>query len=128
MLANQIDWLAFDNKFDRLYADKGCPVQLTRVMIGSHYMKHAFDEIGESVVGRLLENGYLMYFCGFEFFIHGLPLDPSSLVRWRKRIGPKNMEQLLGEALETAKRGKYLTEARMERVNVDPTVKEKAFA
>jgi transposase, IS5 family len=128
VLANQIDWSAFDQQFGRLYADKGRPALSTRLMVGLHYLKHAFDESDESVVARLLENGYWMYFCGFEFFIHHLPLDPSSLVRWRKRIGPKDMEQLLAETLETAKRSDHLTESHLERVNVDTTVQEKAIA
>jgi IS5 family transposase len=128
VLANQIDWSVFDNKFGRLYADKGRPALPTRLMVGLHYLKHAFNESDESVVARLLENPYWQYFCGFEFFLHRLPLDPSSLVRWRKRIGPKDMEQLLAETLETAKRGEYLTERHMERVNVDTTVQEKAIA
>jgi IS5 family transposase len=128
VLANQIDWSVFDHKFGRLYADKGRPALPTRLMVGLHYLKHAFNESDESVVARLLENGYWMYFCGFEHFIHRLPLDPSSLVRWRKRIGPKEMEQLLAETLETAKRGGHLTEAHLQRVNVDTTVQEKAIA
>ena len=128
VLANQIDWAVFDTKFGRLYADKGRPALPTRLMVGLHYLKHAFNESDESVVARLLENPYWQYFCGFEFFIHRLPLDPSSLVRWRKRIGPKEMEQLLVETLETAKREEHLTESHMERVNVDTTVQEKAIA
>ena len=128
ILANQVDWSAFEKKFGKLYADRGRPALATRLMVGLHYLKHAFNESDESVVERLLENGYWQYFCGFEFFIHHLPLDPSSLVRWRKRIGPKEMEQLLVETLETAKRGEHLTEAHMERVNVDTTVQEKAIA
>ncbi len=128
VLANQIDWSVFEKKFGKLYADKGRPALATRLMVGLHYLKHAFNESDESVVARLLENPYWQYFCGFEFFIHRLPLDPSSLVRWRKRIGPKGMEQLLVETLETAKRGEHLTESHMERVNVDTTVQEKAIA
>jgi len=128
VLANQIDWSVFDVKFGCLYADKGRPALSTRLMVGLHYLKHAFDESDESVVARLLENPYWQFFCGFEFFIHRLPLDPSSLVRWRKRIGSKNMEQLLGETLETAKRGEHLTASHLERVNVDTTVQEKAVA
>lgn len=128
VLANQIDWSVFDDKFGRLYADKGRSALPTRLMVGLHYLKHAFNESDDSVVARLLENPYWQFFCGFEFFIHHLPLDPSSLARWRKRIGPKNMEQLLVETLETAKRGHHLTEAHLERVNVDTTVQEKAIA
>jgi IS5 family transposase len=128
ILANQIDWSVFEKKFGKLYADRGRPALATRLMVGLHYLKHAFNESDESVVERLLENGYWQYFCGFEFFLHRLPLDPSSLVRWRKRIGQKDMEQLLVETLETAKRGEHLTESHMERVNVDTTVQEKAIA
>ena len=127
-LANQIDWSVFDNKFGALYSEKGRPGKPTRLMVGLHYLKHAFNESDESVVDRLLENAYWMYFCGFEYFIHELPVDPTSMTRWRKRIGPKNMEQLLSETLETAKREDHLTKQHMERVNVDTTVQEKAIA
>jgi len=127
-LADQIDWTVFDSKFGSLYAEKGRPAKPTRLLVGLHYLKHAFDESDESVVARLLENPYWQYFCGFEFFIHRLPIDPSSLTRWRKRLGPKELELLLTETLETAKRGGNLTERHMERVNVDTTVQEKAIA
>lgn len=128
VLANQINWSVFDKKFGSLYSEKGRPGKSTRLMVGLHYLKHAFDESDESVVARLLENGYWQYFCGFEFFIHDLPLDPSMMTRWRQRIGSQNMEKLLSETLETAKRGEHLTEQHMERVNVDTTVQEKAIA
>jgi len=127
VLADRIDWSVFDKKFGSLYAEKGRPAKPTRLLVGLHYLKHAFNESDDSVVARLLENPYWQYFCGFEFFIHRLPIDPSSLTRWRKRIGPKGLEQLLSETLETAKRENYLTEQHMERVNVDTTVQEKAI-
>ena len=110
------------------YAEKGRPGKPTRLTVALHYLKHAFDESNESAVERLLKNAYWMYFCGFAYFIHELPVDPSSMTRWRKRIGSKNMEQLLSETLETAKREKHLTKHHMERVNVDTTVQEKAIA
>ncbi len=127
-LANQIDWSVFDKEFGSLYSEKGRPGKPTRLMVGLHYLKHAFDESDESVVDRLLENAYWMYFCGFDYFIHEFPVDPSSMTRWRKRIGPESMEALLSETLETAKRGNHLTQRHMERVNVDTTVQEKAIA
>lgn len=129
VLADRIDWEVFDNKFGPLYSEKkGRPGKPTRLMVGLHYLKHAFNESDESVVARLLENPYWQYFCGFEYFIHRLPVDPTSMTRWRKRIGPKEMEQLLSETLQTAKREEHLTERHMERVNVDTTVQEKAIA
>jgi IS5 family transposase len=127
-LANRIDWSIFDKKFGSLYAEKGRPAKSTRLLVGLHYLKHAFDESDESVVARLLENPYWQYFCGFEYFIHRLPIDPSSMTRWRKRLGSKELELLLTQTLETAKREGKLTEQHMERVNVDTTVQEKAIA
>ena len=58
ILSDQIDWTVFENKFGTLYADRGRPALPTRLMVGLHYLKHAFDESDESVVARLLENPY----------------------------------------------------------------------
>lgn len=128
-LADQIDWSFFDQEFSPLFVENvGRPGLPTRLVVGLHYLKHAFNESDESVVDHFLENPYWQYFCGFEFFQHELPLDPSSLVRWRKRLGPERLEKMLVQTLETAKRGKLLTERHVERVNVDTTVQEKAVA
>jgi IS5 family transposase len=128
-LAKQIDWQFFDSEFGRLFVENvGRPGLPTRLIVGLHYLKHAFNESDESVAGRFLENPYWQYFCGYEHFQHELPLDPSSLVRWRKRLGPERLEKLLVETLETAKRGKLLTPRHVERVNVDTTVQQKAVA
>jgi IS5 family transposase len=62
VLANQIDWAVFDQKFGRLYADKGRPALPTRLMVGLHYLKHAFNKSDESVVARLLEIPYWQHF------------------------------------------------------------------
>jgi len=96
--------------------------------VGLHYLKYAYNESDESVVERLLENPYWQYFCGFEYFEHEVPLDPSSLVRWRRRVGSEGMEKLLKETAETAKRRRFLKAGHVGRVNVDTTVQEKAVA
>jgi len=68
------------------------------------------------------------YFCGFEYFQHDLPIDSSSLTRFRKRLGPSGVEKLLEQVIETAKRGKHLKRSHLNKVNVDTTVQEKAIA
>jgi transposase, IS5 family len=128
-LADSIDWTAFDKDFGTLYVEKvGRPGLPIRLLVGLHYLKHAYNVSDENVVERFLENPYWQYFCGFEYFQHDFPLDPTTLVKWRKRIGPKGMEKLLQVTLETAKDKEYLTEKHLERVNVDTTVQEKAIA
>ena len=44
------------------------------------------------------------YFCGEEFFQHALPLDRSSLTRWRQRMGEDKLTALMQESLATAVR------------------------
>jgi IS5 family transposase len=129
VLANKIDWNRFDKSYGNLFAQKkGRPALPTRLVVGLHYLKHAYNESDESVVARFLENPYWQYFCGYKQFQHELPIDPSSMTRWRKRLGPEKIEELLLSTIDTAKEKNLLTERHVERVNVDTTVQEKAIA
>ncbi len=73
-----------------------------RLLVGLHYLRHAFNESDESVVDRWVENPYWQYFCGLGYFQHQFPLDPTLLVKWRHRVGPDKMEKLLAGTFETA--------------------------
>jgi len=129
VLAREIGWSEFERELGALYhPSAGRPGVATRLMVGLHYLKHAFDESDETVVARWAENPYWQWFCGGEYFAHELPIDPSTMTNWRKRVGPERMEKLLKETLETAKRKKLLTANDLKRVNVDTTVQEKAIA
>lgn len=97
-------------------------------MIGLHYLKYLFDESDESVVAKFVENPYWQHFCGCLYFEHELPCHPTSLVKWRRRLGTTGIEKLLTETLSTAKRERALTDSEIKRVNVDTTVQAKAIA
>src|ERR1051326_731058 len=128
-LAEAIDWERFEAELGPLYAeDIGRPGLPTRLMVGLHYLKYLFDESDESVVERYVENPYWQFFCGRTYFEHELPCHPTSLVKWRRRLGPAGVEKLLTETLSTAKRKGALGEREIKRVNVDTTVQEKAIA
>ena len=71
-------------------------------MVGLLYLKHAFDESDESVVARWVENPYWQFLCDLSYMQHELPIDPSSLSRWRKRVGAERLEKLLEETIKTA--------------------------
>jgi len=67
-LSREIDWSSFEQSFGVLYSPgvgrPGLPIQL---MVGLHYLKHAYGESDETVIDRWLENPYWQYFCGYEF-------------------------------------------------------------
>jgi IS5 family transposase len=128
-LAQRIEWSVFEAQFGPLYDDgTGRPGIPIRVMVALHYLKHIYDESDESVVEKFLENPYWQYFCGFEFFQHEPPIEPSSMTRWRRRVGEEGAEKLLQETVAAAKRAGQLKRVDVERVNVDTTVQEKAIA
>lgn len=128
-LAEAIDWPKFEQAFGLLYAEAvGRPGLPTRLLVGLHYLKYLFDESDESVVEKFVENPYWQFFCGCDYFEHELPCHPTSLVKWRRRIGTDGMEKLLTETLSTAKRKQALRESEIKRVHVDTTVQEKAIA
>jgi transposase, IS5 family len=129
LLTEAINWQVLDEQFGPLYAEGvGRPALSTRLMVALHYIKHLYDLSDDLVLAGFLENPYWQFFCGMEHFQHKLPCDPTSLVKWRKRVGAEGIEQLLKETIEAAKRHQALKKQEIERVNVDTTVQEKAVA
>jgi len=126
-LTNQIDWAAFDERFETHFKDQGRPAIETRLMVSLHYLKYTHNLSDEETVTRWVENPYWQYFSGRQHFEHKLPIDPSSMTRWRKRIGIEGAEELLGQTIKTAIKRKYLKKTQCERVNVDTTVQTKAI-
>ncbi len=127
-LADAIDWEYFEQEFGKFYVERvGRPGKSIRILVGLHYLKHAYDVSDEWCVEGFLENPYWQYFCGFEYFQHEYPLDPTTLVKWRHRIGEEGIEKLFLQTLATAKKMGLLSESHMNKVNVD-TVQEKAIA
>lgn len=128
-LAELIDWAVFDREFSpQFVSTTGRPALPTRLMVGLLYLKHLFALSDEDVVSRWVENPYWQYFCGERHFRHDLPCDPSSLVRWRQRIGEAGVEELLTQTIEAAKGSGTIKAKSLATVVVDTTVQEKAIA
>jgi transposase, IS5 family len=128
-LAGVIDWQVFERRFGELYHPHvGRPGVPIRLMVGLCYLQHTFALSDQAVVARWVENPYWQYFCGFDYLQLALPIDPSSLVRWRQRIGQDGLELLLQETIATAKRVAAVKPQSLERVSIDTTVQPKAIA
>ncbi|HYN25121.1 MAG TPA: IS5 family transposase, partial [Pyrinomonadaceae bacterium] len=84
-----------------------------------------FDLSDDAVCERWVESPYFQYFCGEEFFCHELPLDRSSLTRWRQRMGEARILALLQESLSVAVNSGALTPEDTRHVIVDTTVQPK---
>ena len=128
-LAASIDWQSIEKQLACCYSeDMGRPANATRLMVGLHYLKHTYNESDESIIERWVENPYWQYFCGYEYMQHQFPIHPTSMVKWRGRVGAERMEVLLKETLLAAMRENYIKPSDACKIIVDTTVQEKAIA
>ncbi|NJN05285.1 MAG: transposase, partial [Rhodobacteraceae bacterium] len=129
VLAKRIDWPFLSKKLGAVYTDgPGQPPLPTRLMAGLHILKYADNLSDDEVCARWLENPYYQYFCGEEFFRHRLPLDRSSMTRWRQRMGEERLTALLQESLGGGGEDGAAKPADFTRAIVDTTVAEKNVA
>ena len=66
-------------------------------MVGLHILKHMFDLSDDGVCDRWVYDPYFQHFCGEAYFRFELPIDRSSMSRWRDRIGPDGLEKVFQE-------------------------------
>ncbi|MHB1700343.1 MAG: IS5 family transposase [Acidobacteriaceae bacterium] len=107
---------------------RGRPARSPRLVAGLLYLQHAFDASDEAVVGTWVENPYWQFFTGETDLQTEAPVDPSSLTRWRKRIGEAGVETLLALTIEAARKAGMISKTSVDRVIVDTTVMPKAIA
>src|SRR5918995_71742 len=125
-LARQIDWRSFDEHFGTYYSEgTGRPATSTRLMVSLHYLKYTHDLSDEAVLRGGVENPYWQYLSGMGFFEYEPPIDPSSMSRWRSRVGEAGGEELLRQTIEAGLRMGVIKPSELRRVNVDTTVQEK---
>lgn len=118
VLANLIDWKRFDAVLADCYSvDIGAPAKAIRLLVGLHYLKHAFNESDESLLERCVENPNWQYFCGFETMQHEVPLHSTFLTKWRQRVGVDKLAEMLHETIALAVREKQVTKQELAQVN-----------
>ena len=127
-LAGLIEWSRFEQGYGALYTEQGRPGLPTRLMVGLQFLKHIKALSDEQVCAQWVENPYFQAFCGETYFQHELPLERSSMSRWRERIGPDKLEAVLAESIAAAVKGGAVQRKHFERVTIDTTVETKAVA
>ncbi len=119
-LATLIDWEFFEREWAGFFpSTRGRPATSPRLVAGLMYLQHTFNLSDEAVVARWVENPYYQHFTGETFFQQHPPIDPSSLVRWRKRIGEEGVEWLLTKTIEAGRNSGTITDNSLKRIAVD---------
>jgi IS5 family transposase len=127
-LAKRIDWQACEAKFGGLYASGvGRPGHPIRLMVGLQLLKQICNVSDEELVSVWIENPYWQHLCGEQYFRHELPIDPSLMTLFRKRIGTDGCEFILGLTVQVGLETKTIAQSSLAVVNIDTTVQDKAI-
>ncbi len=128
-LADLIDWDRVTAVCTKSFiSGRGRPATSPRLIAGLLYLQHAFDLSDEDVVWGWVENPYWQVFTGETYLQTEVPIDPSSLTRWRQRLGEAGLEELLAATIAAGQRSGALRTSSLKTVIVDTTVSPKAVA
>ena len=128
-LTSLIDWEVFKREWSGFFPSTiGRPATPPRLVAVLLYLQHAYRLSDEAIVARWVENPCYQHFTGETFFQHRLPVDPSSLTRWPKRIGEEGVAWLVTQTIQAGRKSGAIDEGSLRRVAVDTTVMEKNIA
>jgi len=63
-------------------------------MVGCLLLKHLYNLGDDRIPEYWVRDVYFQYFCGYEFFEHKFPFDPSDFVHFRDRIGAEGIGKI----------------------------------
>jgi IS5 family transposase len=127
-LGKVIPWDQIQSDVEPLFTEgQSRPPLPTRLATGLMILQHLYDLSDEQVVRAWVENPYWQAFCGYEFLQWEFPAHPTSLTRWRQRLGPEGLEKVLKVSIGVALKTATVSEPELEKTIVDTTVMPKAI-
>lgn len=97
-LANVVRWSDFEKSFFSSWADDDIVERLPiRLMTGLLMVKHMRRMSDEGVLCHFVENPYIQYFCGNEYFAIEKPCNVTELTDFRHSIGDQGLNLIAEE-------------------------------
>ena len=126
ILADKLEWTFFEKEFGKHYKQGGGqPPRPIRLMVGLLMLQHMFKKSDEKVVEKWVENPYWQYFCGYDYLEWQAPINPSSLTRFRQRLGENGMKKILQFTIQEGLKQGAIKPRELRKVTVDTTAMEK---
>ena len=122
VLSESIPWEYYEKEFGKQFTlGPGQPPKPIRLIVGLLMLQHMKGLSDEVVVKHWVENPYWQYFCGYQELQWEFPIDPTSLTRWRKRLGKDGMEKILASTVTLAINKNVISKNDLKKVIVDTT-------
>ena len=113
ILSKMINWNKFEDEFAVYYcSNNGRGAKSIRLKMGLTILQSIYDLSDERVVEDWLRDSYFQYFCGEDYFCHDYPIDPTGLVRFRKKIGEFGMNKIMQETIRIGAQLKIIKSSR----------------
>ncbi|MGZ3633286.1 MAG: transposase, partial [Parachlamydiaceae bacterium] len=126
ILAKMIDWNYYEKEFGSFYSENNSrEPKPIRLMVRLVMLQNMFNLSDRVVVRNWLENPYWQFFCGFDFLQWKFPIDPSSLTRFRQRLGEQGVQKIFKSTIKMAVEEGFVSAKSVEKVIVDTIVMEK---
>ena len=126
-MGKRIDWTACEQHFGQLYAvEAGRPGLPIRLHVGLQLLKHTYALSDRDVLDRWVENPYWQHFCGEVIFQHRLPMDETTMMRFRHRIGEDGACELLKMSVALGQDTGTIAPESLKVAVIDTTVMPKA--
>lgn len=108
-ITKAIDWVSLSNKLQRFYcSDNGRPSKHARLYVGLLILKHLHKFSDIQVVTMLRSNIYAQFLCNVSLEKSREFINPSSLTKFRKKIGLEGIKLIEEEAFASLKRANLL--------------------
>lgn len=95
-----IPWKKLESKYASYFSLRGRPAKDCHLVVGLLLLKHMTGFSDEAIVALVNENPYMQAFSGLKKFATKPLLDPSTLSKNRKRLGPKYFAELEQETYQ----------------------------
>lgn len=126
LLGDLIEWEVFEKEFAGFFhGETGAPAKPSRLMVGIFMLQHMSGVSDEEVVKVWVENPYWQLFCGYDYLQWKFPVHPSSLSRWRTRLGKEGMRKILSETVRSALADNAVSKEELTSAIADTTVMPK---
>lgn len=128
-MGKRIDWTTCEAHFGQLYAvESGRPGLPIRLHVGLQLIKHMYALSDRDVLDRWVENPYWQHLCGEVIFQHRLPMDETTMMRFRHRIGEDGARELLKMSIALGQDTGVIAPESLKVAVIDTTVMPKAIA
>lgn len=130
-LANAIDWEAIERIVEACFKKgkkPGRPSKFARLIVGLLIIQCMENLSDREVIKECSRNQVYQYFCGLPNKAIRRPCNPSTLSRWRTRLGKEAWAEILALVVGLAVKLKILNKENLKTVVVDTTAQGHSFA